>query len=128
MKKLIKFTGIALLLVVVAIALLPTLAGGMIKDKVQDQIASSMDADVEIKDFSFGWLSGLDASGIKIDGKAADAADIEVGRLEAKPELLALLGGEIKIDEIRADKVVIRKRGAAPKSAEKPKGNTGDKP
>ncbi|MEE9393201.1 MAG: AsmA-like C-terminal region-containing protein [Planctomycetota bacterium] len=116
MKKFIKYTLIALLLLVVVIALLPTIAGGFIRDKVTDQLSASMDAHVEVKDFSFGWLSGLDAKGIVIDGRAADAPDIKIGRLEAKPNLMALLGGEIKIEELRAEKVVVRQRGSAPKT------------
>ncbi|MEZ6197831.1 MAG: AsmA-like C-terminal region-containing protein [Planctomycetota bacterium] len=115
MKKLLKTLAVVFVLLIVVVALLPTIAGGWIQSRTESALADGMDADVSIGDFSFGWMSGLEMKDLEIDGRKADAPDITVKSISAKPGLGALLGGDLVIEDARVDGVTVRSRAAAAK-------------
>jgi AsmA-like C-terminal region len=124
MKKLLKFLLLILILLIVALAVLPMVAGGWIRSQAESAIAEGMDAEVSFQKFDFGWLSGLEFTDLKIDGRKPESPDFEIESFRAKPALFALLGKKLVIDDARAKGVVVRSRAAAPKAAP----SSGDEP
>gem|GEM_PF-4614172 len=116
--------GIFILLAVL-VALLPAIAStGPVRRAVLTQVAKSANAKIAIKDWSFGWFSGVKIEGIEFaDNKGAIAAKVD--RVSAPVGIFDLLGsrknlGHIEVVNPQVTMTLAKASGEQPKPAKKP--------
>ena len=99
----LKAGGAALALLVLAVALAPTLIPNQwLHDAVVAAIARRAEAPCSLDKVTFGWFDGLSMKNLRVDGKTPGAPpQVEVESLEAELGLAGLLGGVLRLHNPR---------------------------
>lgn len=107
-KKFLKWTGITLLLLIIAIILIPILFKDQIKELVVDEVNKTLNAELSLGDFDLTFLSSFpNVTAVLYDTKLQGIDDFkdvtlaDVKELKAHVGLWSVIGGDqIEIDEI----------------------------
>ena len=111
-RRILKWTGITFLVLIIAIILIPIFFKKQIKELVLEEVNKSLLADIKLGDFDLTFLSTfpnltIQLDNVKVSGrgefKGVDLANIE--RFTAHVGLWSVIGGDkVEIDEIHIDK------------------------
>ncbi len=107
-KKILKWTGIAVLLIVLALILIPYFFKDEIKEMVVNEISATLNADFTLEDFDLTFISTfpnmtVELDGVKIQGidQFKDVTLAEITQLQAKVDFWSVVGGDqIEIEAI----------------------------
>lgn len=128
LKKIIWAVCILLMILVLLVALLPTLISTSLgKQIIVSQINHATDGNIQINTLSLGWFSGLKLSGVTFKDSTGDTS-VSVNEVRLNPKLSSLLRGQINLTDGLIDKpqVDILVKQLPPKTAstepEKPSG------
>jgi hypothetical protein len=89
-----------LIVVGTILALPPVLSGDWGRQRLEEVLSRKLPVPVQLGRVDFGWLSGLVVEGVAL-GDGEDA--IRARKLVARPELLSLLGDEIRLHRIEIE-------------------------
>ncbi|MEN6307152.1 MAG: AsmA family protein [Anaerohalosphaeraceae bacterium] len=130
LKKIIWAVCILLIILILLVALLPTLLSTSLgKQIVVSQINNATDGDVQIKDLSLSWFSGLKLSGVTFKDSTGDTS-VSVNEVRLNPKLSSLLRGQINLTDGLIDKpqvdILVKElpQKTASTETEKPSGPT----
>lgn len=115
MKKVLKITGITLLVLLVLIIALPFMFKGKIIDIVKEQANANLNAKVDFGEFDLGLISTFPNFNFSIDNVTVDGVDkfegtqlANIKNLSLKVDLMSVISGdEIKIKSIYIDEPTI---------------------
>jgi hypothetical protein len=104
LKKIIWAVCILIAVLILLVALLPTLISTSLgRQIVVSQINNATDGDVQIKDLSLSWFSGLKLSGVTFKDSTGDTS-VSVKEVRLNPKLSSLLRGQINLIDGLIDK------------------------
>jgi hypothetical protein len=110
LRRIMKWSGISFLVILITIILIPILFKNQIKDMVLKEVSKSLKADVTIKDFDLTFLSTFPSISIQLfDTKVVGRTEFKgvelakVGKIQANVGLWDVIGG----DEIAIRKIFI---------------------
>jgi len=128
LKKIIWAVCILIAVLILLVALLPTLISTSLgRQIVVSQINNATDGDVQIKDLSLSWFSGLKLSGVTFKDSTGDTS-VSVNEVRLNPKLSSLLRGQINLIDGLIDKpqvdILVKElpQKTAPTEPEKPSG------
>lgn len=94
------FFGSALFLLLLFLAMLPTMLGmGMVRRLVLNQVNDSLAGKVVVEDWSFGWITGVKVKGVRVEDDTGNPV-IEVGQIKVDYPLAKLLVASLHADTI----------------------------
>ncbi len=107
-KKVLKWTGVTVLLIVLALILIPYFFKDEIKEMVIDEVNKSLKAEFSLEDFDLTFFSTFPNMTVQLDGvklqgidKFKDVTLAEIGQLQAKVDFWSVVGGDqIEIEAI----------------------------
>lgn len=115
MKKILKITGITLLVLLVLIISLPFMFKGKIIDIVKEQANANLNAKVDFGEFDLGLISTFPNFNFSIDNVTVDGVDkfegtqlANIKNLSLKVDLMSVISGdEIKIKSIYIEEPIV---------------------
>ena len=124
MKKVLKYTGLVMLSLIVIIILIPVLFKGKILATVKEQINNNLEARVEFKDLDISWFRHfprltLGLEDVSIAGKGEFEGDtlLQAKYFDASVNVFSLFGDEIKVHGIYLESpkinAIVHKNGKA---------------
>jgi len=107
-KKILKWTGIAVLLIVLALILIPYFFKDEIKEMVIEEANKSLNAELSLEDFDLTFFSTFPNMTVELDGVKLQGIDqfkditlAEITQLQAKVDFWSVVGGDqIEIEAI----------------------------
>lgn len=107
-KKILKWTGIAVLLVVLALILIPYFFKDEIKEMVVNEVSATLNADFTLEDFDLTFFSTFPNMTVELDGVKVQGIDqfkditlAEITQLQAKVGFWSVISGDqIEIEAI----------------------------
>lgn len=109
LRRILKWTGITFLVLILALILIPIFFKDQIKELVLKEVSKNLKAEVTLKDFDLTIFSTFPNLAVQLDGVAVTGKEgqykgvklAEIGNIEAHVGLWDVIGGDqIKVDEV----------------------------